>query len=70
MHAELSDEEAAVVELLGQAWSAYLQLPVEHAAEAPEFCRAVHACQDMVLARCGRRAMSGGRSKTHHFGAI
>ncbi|EOX2980405.1 hypothetical protein P3801_32130 [Pseudomonas aeruginosa] len=59
MKAELTADEAAVVDLLAQAWNAYLRLPVEHEAEAPEFCRAIHACQDMVLARCGRRALNG-----------
>lgn len=59
MKAELTVDEAAVVDLLAQTWNAYLRLPVEHMAEAPEFCRAIHACQDMVLARCGRRALNG-----------
>ncbi|HGM8127808.1 TPA: hypothetical protein ACKQAT_004973 [Pseudomonas aeruginosa] len=48
-----------MVDLLAQAWNSYLKLPVEHQAEAAEFCRAIHACQDMVLARCGRRALNG-----------
>jgi hypothetical protein len=59
MKAELTADEAGVVALLAQAWNSYLELPVEHQAEAAEFCRAIHACQDMVLARCDRRALNG-----------
>ncbi|EJA2567274.1 TPA: hypothetical protein ACRNH0_003336 [Pseudomonas aeruginosa] len=61
MRAELTQQEARVVDLLAQAWNEYLQLPVEHSVEAPEFCVAIHRCQDMVLARCGRRALNRRR---------
>lgn len=39
MKAELTQQEARVVDLLAQAWNEYLLLPVEHPSEAPEFCR-------------------------------
>lgn len=58
-HAVLTDQEAKVAQMLGDAWGEYLKLPKEHPMEAQEFCTAVHHCQDMVLSRCGRRALNG-----------
>lgn len=57
MKAELTEQEARVARLLGDLWNEYLQLPVEHPMEREEFCKAVHVCQDIVLSRCGRRAL-------------
>ena len=57
MNAELTDQEARVAQMLGEVWNEYLKLPKEHPMEQQEFCTAIHACQDMVLARCGRRAI-------------
>lgn len=54
----LTEDEAALARLLGEAWSAYLALPVEHPMDRQEFCTAIHRCQDMVLARCGRRELN------------
>ncbi|MET3715389.1 hypothetical protein ABMD26_001637 [Pseudomonas sp. PvP001] len=50
-------QEAAIARLLGEVWNAYLALPVEHPMERTEFCTAIHRCQDIVLARSGRRAL-------------
>ncbi len=61
MKAELTDQEARVARMLGDAWNEYLRLPREHSMEQAEFCAAIHRCQDMVLARCGRRALAIGR---------
>lgn len=55
--AKLTGQEAKVAQMLGDAWNEYLKLPIEHPMEQQEFCTAIHACQDMVLARCGRRAL-------------
>ena len=55
---ELTEAEAAVVYMLAEAWNAYCALPVEHPMEPDEFCRAIHAAQDKVLARPGRRAIN------------
>ncbi|MBD8685029.1 hypothetical protein [Pseudomonas sp. CFBP 13719] len=59
-----TDQEATTARLLGEVWNAYLALPVEHPMEQTEFCAAIHRCQDMVLARSGRRALNAdaGRS--------
>lgn len=58
MTVEITQREARVVELLAEAWNAYVQLPVEHPMAQAEFCTAIHRCQDMVLARPGRRALN------------
>ena len=55
--AELTDQEAKVAQMLGEAWNEYLKLPVEHPMGQKEFCSAIHACQNIVLARCGVRAL-------------
>ena len=54
--AELTDQEAKVAQMLGDAWTEYLALPIEHPMEQQEFCTAIHVCQDKVLGRCGHRA--------------
>ena len=60
--AELTDQEAKVAQMLGDAWNEYLKLPVEHSMGQSEFCSAIHACQNMVLARCGVRALKSTHS--------
>ncbi|UNA05728.1 hypothetical protein PQA65_gp14 [Yersinia phage vB_YenM_42.18] len=44
--------------MLGDAWNQYLQLPIEHPCERDEFCRAIHACQGIVLARPAIRGLA------------
>lgn len=56
--AELTEQENRVVTMLGDAWNEYLKLPIEHPMEKTEFCTAIHACQDKILGRCGRRAIN------------
>ena len=59
MHkAELTEQEAKVVQMLADAWNEYMELPVEHPMDRQEFCTAINACQDKVLARAGRRAIN------------
>ena len=60
--AELTDQEAKVAQMLGEAWNEYLKLPVEHPMGQEEFCSAIHACQNIVLARCGVRALKSAQS--------
>lgn len=60
--AELTDQEAKVAQMLGDAWNEYLKLPLEHPMGQSEFCSAIHACQNMVLARCGVRALKSTQS--------
>ncbi|WP_300747487.1 hypothetical protein [Pseudomonas sp.] len=54
----LTDREAFIAGLLAGVWNEYLKLPTEHPMERDEFCRAIHACQNMVLARPGRRVIN------------
>lgn len=58
----LTKHEAGVVLILAKAWNEYSLLPVEHPMEAGEFCTAIHACQNMVLARAGRRQLNAAES--------
>ena len=62
--AELTDQEAKVAQMLGEAWNEYLKLPIEHPLGQKEFCSAIHACQNIVLARCGVRALKSTQSVT------
>ncbi|MEX5551741.1 hypothetical protein [Pseudomonas pergaminensis] len=56
--ARVTDQEAVVVGLLGEAWNEFLKLPIEHPMEQREFCTAIHSCQDKILARGGRRVIN------------
>ena len=60
MNATLTEQEAKIARMLGEVWNEYLRLPVEHPMDQQEFCKAIHTCQDMVLARSGRRALNAG----------
>lgn len=53
----LTHEEKKVVEMLGEVWNNYCELPEEHVNEKDEFFSAIHICQRTVLARAGRRDM-------------
>ena len=56
--ARVTEQEAKVVGLLAEAWNEFMKLPVEHPMAQREFCTAIHACQDKVLARGGSRAIN------------
>ena len=47
----LSSEERKVLELLGKAWNEYIQLPIQHEADRPEFQQHLHSLQNLVLSR-------------------
>ncbi len=55
----ITPQERAVVIALAEAWNSFLLLPVEHRDDQDEFRRAIHAAQDKVLSRPGRREMNG-----------
>lgn len=64
MKCEVTDAERKIAQTLGDAWNAYLELPIEHPMERDEFCRAIHVCQNMVLSRGAVRAIkSEGKDK-------
>lgn len=54
----VTEQEAKVVGLLAEAWNEFLKLPAEHPMAQQEFCSAIHACQEKVLARVGLRAIA------------
>lgn len=58
MAIRVTEHEALIVGMLAGVWNEYLKLPVEHPMDREEFCRAIHACQDKILARPGRRDIS------------
>jgi hypothetical protein len=47
----MTPEEQRVLDHLAQAWNAYLALPVVHTDDMAEFRQAIHAAQNIVLAR-------------------
>lgn len=51
-------QESATVMALAEAWNAFLRLPIEHQDDQTEFRQLIHAAQDKVLARAGRRQMN------------
>jgi len=53
-----TDERAAVL-ALAEAWNAFLRLPIEHPDDTAEFRHLIHAAQDKVLGRVGRRQING-----------
>jgi hypothetical protein len=50
---DLTDDEKAAVQLLGDAFNIHQQLPEAHPADRREFAAAVHAAQNIILARPG-----------------
>lgn len=55
----LTNGERRVLETLGEAYNQFAGLEREHPSEMNDFCNAVHSAQRIVLARVGRRALSG-----------
>lgn len=53
----MDDQENAVLDKLGEAWNEFVKLEVLHHADREEFMRAIHAAQNIVLARAGLRAL-------------
>jgi hypothetical protein len=51
------DEKAAVM-ALAEAWNLFLKLPKEHADDQDEFRHLIHAAQEKVLSRSGRREIN------------
>ena len=54
----MTNEERGLVLDLADVWNAYFKLPVEHPMDRDEFCTLIHRCQDMLLARPGRRDLN------------
>ena len=52
---ELTPEEIALLEGLGDCWNQFCQLPAGHPADAIEFSTAIHVLQNMIMARLAVR---------------
>lgn len=48
---ELTPNEQEVIDLLGSAADVAAALPEVHPSDRPEFCAAIHACQNIIYAR-------------------
>ena len=51
----LTVEEMSVLEKLGQAWNEFYALSTEHPSDPGEFTTAIHAAQNIVMARSAAR---------------
>jgi hypothetical protein len=47
----LTVNESNVLRQLAEAWNQYIELPEVHPQDRDEFMRAIHAAQNIVLAR-------------------
>lgn len=47
----LTREEGLVLNMLGDAWDMFIQLPEQHPAHNQEFMQAIHAAQRIVMCR-------------------
>lgn len=55
----MTEQEKKVLDLLGSAVNAFGELPEMHQSDRPEFVGAIHAAQNIVLARSGLRELRG-----------
>lgn len=62
----LSQDERLVIGILGQAWNAYLALPVIHQSDQGEFMQAIHASENVVCSRPAVRQLLYARMQTEH----
>lgn len=60
----LTEQEREVLEVLAGAWDLFLSLPEQHDADDSEFCAAIHAAQNIVLARPAMRSLGDVRGGT------
>lgn len=56
----LSDDEIQITQKLGEIWGLFLELPQLHPDDEDEFRFAIHAAQNIILARPGCRQVALG----------
>lgn len=61
----ITEAEHRIVEMLGIVYNEYTKLPVIHSQDKVEFMRAIHAAQNIVLARSALRQTGFGYLKEH-----
>jgi len=52
----LTADEKVVLDLLAEAWNAYVKLPQQHPADRGEFATFLHGCQGIIAIRVARVA--------------
>ncbi len=53
---EITEQENEVLNILAAAWNRFSALPVLHHADQDEMAKAIHAAQNIILARVGLRS--------------
>lgn len=53
---KLTNDEARVLSLLAEAWNEFVRLEVQHPCDTAEFMTAIHAAQNIVMARLAARS--------------
>jgi hypothetical protein len=54
---DLTDEEIKCAQLLGDAWNLHQKLPQVHSSDEQDFAAAIHAAQNIILARPATEAV-------------
>lgn len=62
---DLTSAERKVVARLGEAYNEFGRLPEGHLADRGDFVNAIHAAQNIVLARPGAEVLAGQREENH-----
>jgi hypothetical protein len=53
-----TEPERRAIQILVEAWTAFVCLPSEHPSDIDEFRDAIHRAQLLIMARPGRRAIN------------
>jgi hypothetical protein len=51
MDSRLTNDERKIVDLLAEAFNAFVKLVVIHPSDNLEFCHAIHVAQNIILSR-------------------
>lgn len=54
-------DERVILDDLGKCFDGFNLLPVLHPMDQADFCHAIHACQNIVLARAAMRQLKAER---------
>lgn len=54
----MTEREQRAFDALVEAWDRFIELPIEHADDIPEFRAGIHALQRHILARPTRRELN------------
>lgn len=51
----MTEEEKIILNQLADVWNAFIKLEVLHECDRDEFCRSIHAAQNIIMARVALR---------------